>query len=286
MIKRVTTAAILATTLSACVSVEPARDVTIPSTNGKTFTFNKTPAPGINLTKSQVLSGLKWQISEMASHRYGCNPMCKTPKDGRPGYYYRGAIIEQGTNSYTVTYRRGESYLSTGGSMMESHRDITAELPFTVDEQNDAWVVKLSGPTSMHKTRGNDDWFLFKTNEQAIAQYNKLISKLDPEIVHMKSDSGEFRVNYDPASVITSLNRKLRPISSTTQGTGGYSNIYKLQYGDQTAEAEVKVYLSKGKSLIEYTIKQRLVVNAEGGSSFDANALSVYKQQLVAAANS
>lgn len=286
MIKRIVPLAMVVASISACVSVQPARDVPITVTNAKIFTFNKTPAPGVELSQSQVLSGLRSQITGAASHKYGCNPMCETPKGYSPGYNYEGAIIGQNTDGFIVTYRKGDTYRSTTGTMMESYKDIIALLPVTIQDDGNSWVVKLSSPSSLHKTKGDDTMFLFKTDAQAIAQYNKLLSKLDPVIPAEKVDKGEFKVNYDPESVATSLNRKLQPTTRTTNKAGGLRTVYQLKSGEQTAIAEVKIYLNKGKSLVEYTIKQKFDVDAKGGSSFNDSAFKLFKQQIIDAANS
>lgn len=286
MIKRIAPIAVLAASISACVSVQPARDIPITTTNSKTFTFDKTPAPGVELTQSQILSGLKSQIAEAASHKYGCNPMCNTPKGYGPGYFFEGAIIERNADSYVVTYRKGDTYRSTTGTMMEAKKDITAKLPVKVEEIGDSWVVQLSSPSMLHKTKGNDDMFLFKTDAKAISQYNKLLSKLDPVILAEKVETGEFKVSYDPESVATSLNRKLQAQTRTTTKGGALRTVYNLKSGEHSAIAEVKIYLNKGSSLVEYSIKQKFNVDANGGSSFDGDAFKSFKQQLVDAANS
>ncbi|TMO56369.1 hypothetical protein [Pseudoalteromonas phenolica] len=269
---------VLALTVGCKTTVEPETITLDTNIEGRTFVFKKLDGAGKNVvTASSVKQAVAAHIKAHAgyghcrSSMFGGNCARKTTADIKK---YWGSSVNSIENEYRITYFNGEK-ISGGGDYRTT---VNVNLPFTINETDESFTVKLHPATSAQVTPMRDALFM---EISPLVNGDKLKEFIDDVMVkgmpvingHVYKE-GEFNVEFDPESVKTNFVREFKTIkfSDAKNGTiaSSHFDIYK---GRKKVGAKVQIYLYQGHSKVEYSVKYSVTANGDGSADYDDGAL-------------
>jgi len=270
--------AVLALTVGCKTTVEPRTIAIDTNQEGRTFVFKKLDGAGKNVvTASSVKQAVAKHIKAHAgyghcrSSMFGGNCTRKATADIKK--YWGSSVVPVG-NEYQITYYNGEK-ISGGGDYRTT---VNVNLPFTINETDEAITVKLHPASSAQVTPMRDALFMeispLVSGDKLKGFMSDVMITGMPVINGHVYKEGEFNVEFDPESVKTNFVREFKTIkfSDAKNGTiaSSYFDLYK---GRKEVGAKVQIYLYRGHSKVEYSVKYSVTANGDGSVDYDDGAL-------------
>lgn len=274
--------------VSACKMTAENRTINLTPTNtSATYVFKKLPGDGQPVTTtSKVRSLIEWHINQHAGYG-GCGGrLCQ--QVGSSGIVHSwGTEVSSTQDKIALTYVKQDRY-STGGTYRTT---LTTSLPYVLTENEDAITVNLLPATKVELKEAMGPIMPISqplSDERLIGFLNNLLKVPAPTLKQDVSQSGEFDVDFDPASVQTNFERKFdyRANDNNSQRDRTYKNNFSLTLYGVTAKVSLNVFLYRGKSKVEYRVSYPVKVNGNGNSDFKEDFARKIIQELKDVANS
>lgn len=278
IIRIATLGVVLALAAGCKTTIEPKTITLDTNREGRTFVFKKLDGVGTDVvTVSSVKQAVAKHIKAHAgyghcrSSMFGGNCSRKSTADIKK---YWGSSVVPVKNEYQITYYNGEK-ISGGGDYRTT---VKVSLPFLINETDEAITVKLHPASSAQVTPMRDALFMeispLVTGDKLKGYLSDVMVKGVPVINGHVYKEGEFNVEFDPESVKTNYVREFSGIkfSDAKNGTiaSSYFDLYK---GHKEIGAKVQIYLYRGHSKVEYSVKYPVSASGDGSVDYDSGVL-------------
>jgi hypothetical protein len=142
----------------------------------------------------------------------------------------------------------------------------------TAEDASDALFIPISSPISD------------KTLQELL---DNVMDKPGKDIDRYVYSSGSFDVDFDPASVQTSFERKLKQRPNENKSNKRvYKNSFAFNSGGTVANVDLEIFLYRGKSKVEYRLSHPVSVSPDGTSQYDEKLMGILLEHLKSVANS
>ncbi len=285
--KNVAVLAVALAVVSGCKSTPKSRDITMGlPTNSQTFKYNKLPGVAKDfVTLRKVKSAIKQHVSAHTGFEH-CRSECSKWSSSDIKKVW-GKKVSMTDKEVKVTYFNGEK-ISGGGTYLSK---IHTAFPYSIEDTGNAFKVSLSSASKAIAEDASNAIFIPISSPLKDKRLQELVTNVMEEegqaIEGYVYSEGEFNVDFDPASVQTSFERKLEQTSNENKSDNRiYENKFEIRVGNVIADVDVKIFLYRGKSKVEYRFAQPVSVSANGTIEFDEKAMSTLLEHLKEVANS
>lgn len=236
------------------------------------------------LTEREIILAVKNEISERAPFS-GCRTLCTERKNYNAPLekWGRQVALDHKNNAINLTLINGEEYKNTDISSNVTRNfkstSVTATFNYEVEENSENFVFKLYPANTINIVPGKNPVFMtykpLMSGAKLESRLVKLFEEITPTIDKTIIETGEFDVDFDPASVKTNFTRKLEswsgPSVETTTKTQ-YDESFKLQKDGVVAKVDLQIYLYRGKSKVEYRISYPYQIMFDGSSTIPSSS--------------
>lgn len=286
-LKSIALVAVVLAVVSGCKSTPKNRDIALNlPTNYQTFEYNKLPGAASDVvTLRSVKQAVKQHVSTHAGFAH-CRGECEKWSTSDIKNVW-GKDISLTDSEIKITYFRGEKIRGGGTYLSKIH----TAFPYLIQETEDSFKVSLSPAIKATAEDASNALFIPISSPVKDHKLQELLSSVmkeeGQEIEGRVYSSGEFDVEFDPASVQTSFERKLKQRPNDNKSNNRiYKNSYELRSGNIVADVDVSIFLYRGKSKVEYRLSHPVSAGADGTSHYDENIMRVLLEHLKRVANS
>lgn len=282
--------------VSGCKSTPTVRDIPLNTpTNTQNFEYKKLNGNAKNVvTLYRVKSAIERHVNNHTGFNHcGRSGGCSKRKSGDFTDIW-GKEISMTDTEVKISYYNGEKFKSGSPYLSKVHTAI----PYSITETDSSFLVSLAPATKATAEDGKDAIYIPISSpikdESLQHKLTEIMTSKGPEINGTVYSKGEFNVNFDPASVQTNFERKLkrRPLDRTRLSNENnsnnrvYKNSYELSVSGITAKVGVNIFLYRGKSKVEYSLSHPVSVTAKGGIDYDEKIMTKLLEYLKEVANS
>mgnify|MGYP000492079012 CR=1 FL=1 len=285
--KRIMVAGLLVGLVSGCKTTAENRNVALQlPTNNQTFSFQKLSGNAKDVTTvASVKSALKRHVEAHSGYAHCRSGECSKRSTADIKKVW-GRKVHLTENEVKISYFNGEK-ISGGGTYLTK---INTAFPYTITEDSDSIDVTLSPATSAVVAQGSNAIFIPISAPVDDVELQKLLAdvmtKKGTKIKNRVHKSGEFDVDFAPDTVQTNFERKLNLTRKNNANNRVYENSFELRAGNVVGKVNLKIFLYRGKSKVEYSLSHPVTVTADGKSSYSAETMDKLLQELKKVANS
>jgi hypothetical protein len=285
--KNIAALAVVVAVVSGCKSTPKNRDITLSlPTNNQTFEYNKLPGAAKDVvTLHRVKNAVKQHVSAHAGFSH-CRGECQRRSTADIKRVW-GKTVSMTDTEVKITYFNGDKF--SGGSAYLSK--IHTAFPYSIQETETSFRVSLSPALKANAENASSPLFIPYSPPVEDQKLQELLTSVMTEqgqvIEGSVYSNGEFDVDFDPASVQTSFERKLKQRSNENKSNNRiYKNSFELISGNVIANVDVSIFLYRGKSKVEYRLSHPVSVSADGTSQYDEKIMGKLLEHLKEVANS
>ncbi|AUL75411.1 hypothetical protein ATS72_017455 [Pseudoalteromonas sp. 13-15] len=246
--------------------------------NKRVFEFTKVKQEGASsITEFDIAYAIKTQISGKAPYS-NCGSLCtRRINPGAPLEKW-GRTVSLNTSNKTIRLTLVNGELFSTGDFHSTK--LYADFKYEISETPEKLIFTLFPASEVETVPGKNPIFMTYTplmeGQKLEQRLVKLFSDINPSIKKKVTRSGEFNVDFDPASVKTNFTRLLdgwgRNESESTS-KNKYESSFKLSIGKTTAKVDVNIFLYRGNSKVEYSISYPYIISGNGTSSVKEPAI-------------
>ncbi|WP_448248104.1 hypothetical protein [Thalassotalea agariperforans] len=270
--------------VSACKMTAEDRTIQLTPTNtSATYVYKKLPGDGVSVTtKENIRTLLESHIRQYAGYGNCGFRLCS-----RGGLESWGTEVASTEENILLTYVNQENY-STGNVYKTT---LATALPYVLTENDSTITVSMKPASKVELKQGMGPFVPISpllSDAKLAVLLERIIKAPAPLLRQDIVKSGEFNVDFDPASVQTNFERKFRYRENDNNGQHDrtYKNNFSLHLNGVNAKVSLNVFLYRGKSKVEYRISYPVRVQGNGDSNFREDFSSRIIQELKDVANS
>ncbi|MEG3759028.1 hypothetical protein V5096_13860 [Pseudoalteromonas carrageenovora] len=286
-LKRLTVIAVILSFVSGCKSTPDIRDIPLNLTaKNKTLEYKKLPGVASNVvTLGAVKNALKEHVSAHTGYTQ-CNGECSKWQTADIKLIW-GKNVSLTDSEVKITYFRGDKF-RTGSTYLSK---VHTAFPYQIEETTDSFKVNLLPAMTATAEDASDALFIpisspisDKTLQELL---HNVMNKPGKDIDRRVYSSGSFNVEFDPASVQTSFERKLKQTTNENMSNKRvYKNSFTFNSGGTVAYVDLDIFLYRGKSKVEYRLSHPVSVSPDGSSQYDKNLMGILLKHVKSVANS
>ncbi|MDN3381559.1 hypothetical protein QL995_02540 [Pseudoalteromonas sp. APC 3358] len=286
-LKRLAVIAVILSFVSGCKSTPDIRDIPLSlAAKNKTLEYKKLPGVASNVvTLGTVKNALREHVSAHTGYTQ-CDIECGKWQTADIKLIW-GKKVSLTDSEVKITYFRGDKF-RTGSTYLSK---VHTAFPYQIEETTESFKVNLLPAMTATAEDASDALFIpisspvsDKTLQELL---DNVLNKPGKNIDRHVYSSGSFNVEFDPASVQTSFERKLKQKPNENKSNKRvYKNSFTFNSGDMVAYVDLDIFLYRGKSKVEYRLSHPVSVSPDGTSQYDENLMGILLEHLKSVANS
>ncbi|MBH0051979.1 hypothetical protein [Pseudoalteromonas sp. SWYJZ19] len=286
-LKRLAVIAVILSFVSGCKSTPDIRDIPLSLTaKNKTLEYKKLPGVASNVvTLGAVKNALREHVSAHTGYTQ-CDIECGKWQTADIKSIW-GKKVSLTDSEVKITYFRGDKF-RTGSTYLSK---VHTAFPYQIEETTESFKVNLLPAMTATAEDASDALFIpisspvsDKTLQELL---DNVLNKPGKNIDRHVYSSGSFNVEFDPASVQTSFERKLKQKPNENKSNKRvYKNSFTFNSGDMVAYVDLDIFLYRGKSKVEYRLSHPVSVSPDGTSQYDEKLMGILLEHLKSVANS
>ena len=286
-LKRLAVIAVILSFVSGCKSTPDIRDIPLSLTaKNKTLEYKKLPGVASNVvTLGTVKNALREHVSAHTGYTQ-CDIECGKWQTADIKSIW-GKKVSLTDSEVKITYFRGDKF-RTGSTYLSK---VHTAFPYQIEETTESFKVNLLPAMTATAEDASDALFIpisspvsDKTLQELL---DNVLNKPGKNIDRHVYSSGSFNVEFDPASVQTSFERKLKQKPNENKSNKRvYKNSFTFNSGGTVAYVDLDIFLYRGKSKVEYRLSHPVSVSPDGTSQYDEKLMGILLEHLKSVANS
>lgn len=233
----------------------------------KVYTFKQPTDVRNKLTESDVLRALEREFSNNAPFSR-CSQYCEQRHSAEVNDFWgRNVVVDKGKNVFELKLAKGQRFRS---GRVDSTNQIF-RFPYTILNNDSVLIVEVTPAENVIVQPGSNIFgvnFSKLLDDKGITKYvSSMLEDAKPEIEMRRTRTGEFDVEFDPASVKTNFTRLLSKREVNRTNDTKYSESYSYREEGVYAEVDLNIFLYRGKSKVEYLVRVPYVIKSDGVST-------------------